>query len=45
MIHVFKNYDDKELSNEHIVSMFGSTEEKIIRKHLVNAAQMEPAVT
>jgi phosphoglycolate phosphatase/pyrophosphatase PpaX len=44
MIHVFKNYDNKELSNEHIVSMFGPTEEKIIRKHLVNAAQMEPAV-
>lgn len=45
LIHVFKTYDGKELTGGHIVSMFGPTEEGIIRKHLANSAELESAVT
>ena len=42
--YVFKKYDDKEVSDEEIVRLFGPIEDELLRKHLKNKNKLEQAI-
>ncbi|WP_328803692.1 NUDIX hydrolase N-terminal domain-containing protein [Paenibacillus puerhi] len=41
---VFKKYDNRELSTDELVSMFGPTEDEIITQNLVNKERIDQAI-